>query len=633
MVIRILSILFLITFSTGAVAEAVNEKFETQALLNALGYKVGKVDGILGKKSQAALSKFYEDHGINALKGVNDFSINTLREKYFNIYSDTFDIGWNGNFIVPTDVLQKFSQIEKVNLRKICGGDPKRAKQRLSKTLSSTVPMKIAGFNSRMDNIDTVQNAKLLDEFILDFSRLMTSYMSQGKSDDGEIALQALSYWASNNAFLDTVQCTSNGRLNYKKCTEWTEPSGQDLSLIKDHSTVQMHIMHLAYGYNMALKFYKRDDNRHSVIQAWFEKFFARNKAPADVYFGLDHGWYWPKILKTQLEGKSSVKMIDKLLLQLDEDILEDGSIRNRTTRGNKALWYHHDGMKEIMITLELARRHGFEIPKKLDLKVEKAGELFIKAFQDHSYLNKWAKIAHNSVYTPDKQEFSDHLSFPNGNAWLYIYAYRYPESYVTTELLDLLKSEVKKAPAAVDGMVGFGLGCIYASLSDFPNKSDPQDIEKDPLSFEMAEFRVLPREENYQGFQVRVKNLNLGNQTIEGLRFEIMLDFKTGNFESAMPELFRIQVSANKVLLDPASNDVDKCNKITFKKSNGKIEKLRLVVGDGARHNKCIFSSMLPKQSLVVESLISVLPELIEKGFGLNEKQKIFLQATLENA
>jgi hypothetical protein len=41
----------------------------------------------------------------------------------------------------------------------------------------------------------------------------------------------------------------------------------------------------------------------------------------------------------------------------------------------------------------------------------------------------------------------------------------------------------------------------------------------------------------------------------------------------------------------------------------------------------------MLPKQRLVVESLISVLPELIEKGFGLNEKQKIFLQATLENA
>ena len=111
----------------------------------------------------------------------------------FDIYSDTFDIGWNGNFIVPKDVLKKFSQIEKVNLRKICSGDPKRAKQRLSKTLSSAVPMKIAGFNSRMDNIDTVQNAQLLDEFILDFSRITTSYMSQGKSDDGEIALPSSS--------------------------------------------------------------------------------------------------------------------------------------------------------------------------------------------------------------------------------------------------------------------------------------------------------------------------------------------------------------------------------------------------------------------------------------------------------
>lgn len=238
--------------------------------------------------------------------------------------------------MVPADVLKNFSQIEKGNLRKFCGGEPKRAKRRLSKTLSSAVPMKIAGFNSRMDNIDNVQNAKLLDEFVLDFSRITTSYISQGNSDDGEIALQALFYWASNKAFLDTVQCSSNGILDSKKCTEWTEPSGQDLSLIKDHSTVQMHIMHLAYGYNMALKFYKRDDSRHTVIQAWFEKFFTRNKAPSDVYFGLDHGWYWPKILKTQLQGKSSVKMIDKLLQQLDEDILEDGSIRNRTTRGNK---------------------------------------------------------------------------------------------------------------------------------------------------------------------------------------------------------------------------------------------------------------------------------------------------------
>jgi len=33
--------------------------FETQALLNALGYKVGVVDGAFGKKSKAALSKFH----------------------------------------------------------------------------------------------------------------------------------------------------------------------------------------------------------------------------------------------------------------------------------------------------------------------------------------------------------------------------------------------------------------------------------------------------------------------------------------------------------------------------------------------------------------------------------------------
>jgi hypothetical protein len=41
----------------------------------------------------------------------------------------------------------------------------------------------------------------------------------------------------------------------------------------------------------------------------------------------------------------------------------------------------------------------------------------------------------------------------------------------------------------------------------------------------------------------------------------------------------------------------------------------------------------MVPKQRLVVESLISVLSELIENGVGLNKKQKTFLQAVLSNA
>ena len=255
-----------------------------------------------------------------------------------------------------------------------------------------------------------------------------------------------------------------------KKCTEWTEPTGQDLSLIKDHHTVQMHMMHLSYGYYMGLVDYEKDNERHSVVKKWFRAFYSRNKLPdSEPYFGLDHGWYWPAIMQNQLEGRSSVSLIKRLISQLDREIFQDGSIKNRTTRGNKALWYHHDGMKEIMITLEIARRHGISIPPSLNEKVKKAGEIFIQGFKDHSYLDKWAKVAHNSIYVEGEQEFKENINqIPNGNSWFHIYAYRYPKSEITKQLYSLLNSSNNDNSASKDAMIGFGLGCLYSAITEF---------------------------------------------------------------------------------------------------------------------------------------------------------------------
>ncbi|WP_435137529.1 peptidoglycan-binding domain-containing protein [Pseudopelagicola sp. nBUS_19] len=460
-----------LTFAFSAPLKADEKKlsFEAQALLIALGYDLGAVDGQFGKKSKNALLMHYASKGNSAKPVLDKAILNDLRVDFFGSDQESQISDWNGNFIVPLEILKKLSQTSRQKIERFCGGNTRWQQEIINKSIKSSIPQKLEGFNSRMDNYSSVNHAEELDLFVLSFSRLATSFIALDNHVDAELALDGLYNWANGDAFLDTVECTVSGRLDDKKCTEWTEFTGQDLSSIKDHSTVQMHMMHLSYGYYMGLNCYKENDGRHPVIKKWFEAFYLRNKSPdREPYFGLDHGWYWPAILENQLHGRSSINLVKSIIKQLQREIFEDGSIKNRTTRGNRALWYHHDGMKEIMISLEIARRHGVSIPLSLDAKVKKAGEIFIRGFVDHSYLNRWAKVAHNAIYVEGEQEFKENLNdIPNGNSWFHIYAYRYPNSELTKQLRTLLQFENSNS-ASKDAMIGFGLGCLYSAASDY---------------------------------------------------------------------------------------------------------------------------------------------------------------------
>ena len=168
-----------------------------------------------------------------------------------------------------------------------------------------------------------------------------------------------------------------------------------------------MQMMHLAFGYYITLSDYGPHDPKHKTIQNWIGKFFKWNKRPSAVYFGLGLGWYWPTILQGNIENTpnfsnlTSKQLLEKAVQELGKIIFEDGSIKNRTTRGNKGLWYHHTGLIETMVTLEMARKYSVKIPESIESKIEKAGEIFIRGFDDHSYMDKWAKIAHKGVFVP----------------------------------------------------------------------------------------------------------------------------------------------------------------------------------------------------------------------------------------
>jgi len=373
------------------------------------------------------------------------------------------------NIMVPDDVMTAFQNATPSVKAKHCSAKNDYPYQELAQ-LALKPPKRLFGYNSRMDNGKDVEGALEADLFVLRLAEVYTDSWVSGSDKKRQKALDALYEWAKADALTQTKPCVKNGRL-LDTCTEWTQKDGQDPSDKKDHSTTQMHMMHIAYGYYLTLADFNTDDSKHIVIQNWIKTFFKWNKKPGGVYIGLDLGYHWPAVLQGTLENASGFsernpkKLLTKAVRELDKVVLEDGSIKDRTTRGNKGLWYHHTGLIETIVTLEMARKFGVKIPDSLEQRIEKAGEIFIRGFENHSYMDKWASKAHNGVFTPGKQDFKDNLELPNGNAWFYIFSYRYPNAGFTKKLDKILNQYPRNGRR--DGYIGFGLGCIYASAKE----------------------------------------------------------------------------------------------------------------------------------------------------------------------
>jgi hypothetical protein len=366
------------------------------------------------------------------------------------------------SFIIPDEVWLNFVKAPNHQKKLYCNRiyDSSYIKN----LIPDPIPDKIEGLNSKMDNKTEVQGFRSLDQFVSNFSAYTTSAFASDNQDHLVSALDALYQFASSNALLKTKQCVIGGKFRCPK--DWLRKDGQDLSKSKDFSSVQMRVMHLFYAYTAFLKNTKIPvEGKKKVIEDWFAKFMKRNKPIKDVYFGLDLGWHWPELAKVaDINYERGNRLASRIVKKLDKLILTDGSLKDRTTRGDRALWYHHEAIGETMITLEIARYFGVKIPDRIHKKIERAGLIFVNAIKDTSSLNPWASKAHNSTYYSGRQNFNMNISrITWANSWFYIFQYRYPNSNVTKDLKKLL---LNYKNANRDGMVGIGLGCIYGSAS-----------------------------------------------------------------------------------------------------------------------------------------------------------------------
>jgi hypothetical protein len=338
----------------------------------------------------------------------------------------------------------------------------------LGRYLSVRPPSRIAGYNSRMDNADRVPGARQMNQLVLDLSATAAWAFASGDGRAKDEILSVLAHLARSGAWQGTKSCVRGGQL-LDSCTEWTRPDGQDLSAMKDFSTVQMAVAALQRAYWLAAAGHRTKDRAadHAAIREWFAFFDKRMKSPTAVYFGLGVGWHWPAIdAAAARRGPAGARgAAGKTVRGLGRLFLDDGAIRDITTRGNRALHYHSSALNETLVSMEMLRAAGGTVPSDLEAKLHRAVRLFIAGVQDPAALDPWAREAHNAIHTPGRQEF-DRNWWNRGFAgsWWHIYAFRYPDRAEAQWLR--AAAGPTSGSARADEQVGVALGCIYRAAA-----------------------------------------------------------------------------------------------------------------------------------------------------------------------
>ena len=368
---------------------------------------------------------------------------------------------------VPDDVLNDFRYLSKEHKVNVCfkNFDP------FIDAINRGLPMKIEGYNSKMDNDNRVKGIYAMDVFKEFASTTNYAFISENYELQ-EFLFNKLNEWAEDKALTKTKTCYTNssvkGEFILKECEGyWKDPKGQDPAPSHDSSRTLEVIMGLDYLYNFYFINYKKDDPRHKVINEWITPFHKRIKYVREfTYFGNSGGWFFPNLSIKYGKNEEYKSLVERLINGADKLLLKDGSIKNRTTRGNRALWYHHSALGEAFIIMEIAKAADVKLPKNYEKKLLKAAELFHDAYLDNSVIEPWAKEQYNSHASNGKQDFrGDFNSISHDTAWFHIIQYRYPDHRTSRFIKENMYPRARSLK--VDQILGISLGCIYNSLAN----------------------------------------------------------------------------------------------------------------------------------------------------------------------
>jgi hypothetical protein len=440
-----------------------------QQILNDYGYAAGPVDGAIGNRTRQASVLAASDIGLT----LSELTPDTAGQWCTALtgFSGTPDgklLQSPARAVLPGDILLQMPKITTGPGAEYCAAADNRQNQSY---LAMDPVERISGFSSRMSNIMSVAHARPLEDFAGAFGGSATLAFASNDTDKQTELVRLLAKWANADALLATESCVNRDGylINTGICTEWTKPDGSDLSAMKDATFVTFLGVGMIRAYYATLADVATDElaAEHKAISSWISAWAKRLKRPGDVYFGLGMGWYWPAITNDLAAGRRDAARakLNTVATELVGLIDDDGSMPYRTTRGNRALWYHFTGLNEVVLTMELMRAAGLTPSTALEEKLHKTVALFNAAVQDHSILDPWARIAHNAIYD-GTQDWHTQTWMNAGFAgtWLQVYPYRYAGLETAEELRRLVGPKAGSGVFDID--IGLPMGCIYEAAS-----------------------------------------------------------------------------------------------------------------------------------------------------------------------
>ena len=366
---------------------------------------------------------------------------------------------------IPDDIAQVFKSLKKEHKIKYCEFENYKPK---FSVIDKDLPLRIKGFNSRMDNVDKVEGGYFEDVF----QQFVKATIYVSATEDQVIKerlFEKLSLWAKKNALSKTKQCYSSNKdknLKSKDCKKyWKDEDGQDLAPKFDDASTLITILNLNYVYDFYFSDFKINDKRHETIKKWFNSFYKRipSQSTKDFY-GMQGGWSFPNIFIKHTLNKKYKNNIKKLLKGMNKELLKDGSFKDRTTRGNRALHYHNQSLAEIFLTIEIAKAANISLPKGLETKLLKAVQIFYAGYLDHMTIEPWAKKRHNAKASDGKQIFRKINEQGFATGWFHIFQLRYPDH----EISKWFKKVLVDSSSLKNGLeIGIGVGCIYNAVAN----------------------------------------------------------------------------------------------------------------------------------------------------------------------
>lgn len=333
-----------------------------------------------------------------------------------------------------------------------------------SSSLDTTPVYKFYGLVSNWSNGDSVPGKLEGERFTWAVSNFSAVANEQNDTSLKSRVTSSLYRWAQADAYKGTRWCWAANTYWDPTCTQWVDPNGNDLSAIQDMGYVQQNVEAIRRAYSLISTWSKTNEPvKHAKIMEWLG-FFETNSPPPDrVFFGLGMGRYHWKIQQvTDASGiAATVPSVTNLLDGILPLINDDGSIAERTFRGNRGMWYHYTSLNEIMTSMYLAKQANVSINPLLETRLHKAVELFLNTLDNPAYIIPWASAGFNNGGDGKNQNFNfaNWYNDPYGGSWVYLYSNWYPNHANTARL----KQKVplgSTVSASMDSQFGAPLGC-----------------------------------------------------------------------------------------------------------------------------------------------------------------------------